>query len=415
MKILLLTDQLIQNNETFIVGGWMQSLIHILKESKKMEIAVAGLTLADSCVEKEEGVTYYKIKRQSYNPFERIYRRWKSAIQNDEEIKEYVNAIQDFKPDIVHVFGVENFLCNVIPHTKSKVVVHLQGLTNPILNAWIPPGISLAMLNRYSFNLIDSLRGIGFKYQYNNFQALARRESEYFCSIRFVMGRTDWDKAVAMRLGKDIRYFHLEESLRPDFYTSPQWKMKNRKKFQLLSVLSPTIYKGFDVILKTAALLQSQGIQFQWKICGTSQDDLIVRTMEKILKKKYSSNNVSFLGKKTAQELVGLLLEADLFIHPSYIENSPNSVCEAQMLGLPVIATCAGGIPSLVQNNETGILFPTNDIYFLLNVIISLISDPQKMEYLGNNARNAALKRHDRDNILKNIEVIYKEIIQSNG
>jgi glycosyltransferase involved in cell wall biosynthesis len=411
MKVILLTDQLIQSNATFIVGGWMQSLINILKESKEIEIAVAGLTLTDSCVEKEEAI-YYKIKKQHYNPIERVYRRWKSAIQDEKEIKEYVNAIQDFNPDIIHIFGVESFLCNIIPHTKSKVIVHLQGLMNPILNAWVPSKMSLSLLDCYSFNLFNLFKGLTFKQEYKIFQARAQRESAYFRSIRFVMGRTDWDKAVVMTLGKNVQYFHLEESLRPDFYTDWQWKVKNRKEVQLISVLTPATYKGFDVILKTATLLKSQGIQFQWKICGTYEEDRIVKTMERILKKKYSSNNVSFLGKQTAQELVSLLLDADIFIHPSYIENSPNSVCEAQILGLPIIASYAGGIPSLIQNNETGILFPTNDIYFLCHSIISLLSDPPKMDYLGNNARTIALERHDRNKILKNIESIYNEIIQ---
>ena len=412
MKVLLLTDQLIQNNDTFIIGGWIQSLIHILEESKNIEIAVAGLTLADSCIEKEEKVIYYKIKKQNYNSIERFCRRWTSAIQDEKEIKEYMAAIQDFNPEIVHIFGTESFLCHVIPHTKSKTVVHLQGLINPVLNAWIPPAMSLSLLDAHSFHLFHFLRGITFKREYKTFQMRAQRELDYFPSIRFVMGRTDWDKTLAAILGKDITYFHLEESLRPDFYTDIQWKIKNRKEVQLLSVLSPATYKGFDVILKTASLLKAQDIQFQWKICGASEEDRIVKALESILKKKFSFNNVSFLGKQTAQELVSLLLDADLFIHPSYIENSPNSVCEAQILGLPVIATSVGGISSLVENNKTGILCPANDPYYLSGKIIALLNDPKQMQYLGENARIAANQRHNRKKILENIENIYLQIIQ---
>ena len=413
MKVILLTDQFIQNKDTFIVGGWIQSLINILEESEKIEIAVVGLTNSNSCVEKENDTTYYKVRKQIYsNPLRRIYNRWKCVIQNNREIKEYISAIQDFKPDIVHLFGTESFVCNVIPHVDAKAVVHLQGLINPYLNVWFPPGISPNLLNFHSFNLFDFLKGVGLRPQYKIFQAMARRETNYFRSIRFVMGRTDWDRAMATTLIEGVKYFHLEESLRSDFHTSQQWEVKSRKEFRFMSVLSPSTYKGFDLILKTAFLLKSKGVSFEWIVCGTSENETIIKVFEKILKKNFNQNNVSFLGKRTSKELVSFLLDTDLFIHPSYIENSPNSVCEAQILGVPVIAANVGGISSLIENDQTGILFPANDSYYLSEKITSLLANPQKMQQMGENAKNVAEKRHDRSNILKNIELIYNEIIQ---
>jgi glycosyltransferase involved in cell wall biosynthesis len=414
MRVILLTDQLIQSGDTFIIGGWIQSLISILQGSKTIETAVVGLTQKESCTEKENNTTYYKIQKQNYsNPLERIYRRWRCTIQDEATIKNYISAVRDFKPDIVHLFGTESFICNVIPAIEAKAVVHLQGLINPYLNAWFPPGISGNVLHFHSFNCSDFLKGSSLKQQYKTFQAMAKRELEYFRSIRFVMGRTHWDKAMATALAKEAAYFHLEESLRSDFYADLQWNLKKREEVRLISVLSPFIYKGFDVILKTAFLLKSRGICFQWLVCGISETNCIIKTMEKIQKKKYKQNNVSFLGKQTAKELVSLMLDADIFIHPSYIENSPNSVCEAQMLGMPVVATYVGGISSLIENEKTGILFPANDPYFLSATIVSLSSDPQKMQSLGKNAREIARQRHDKDTILNNIENIYHKILKT--
>lgn len=413
MKVILLTDQIIQSEKAFIIGGWIRSLISTLQQSSIIELAVIGLTEGESCVEKEHNTTFYKVKKRSYStPFERIYRRWKCTIQDDSILKQYLAFIEDYNPDIVQIFGVESFLCNLIPHIKSKVVVHLQGLLNPYLNAFFPPGISKNLYNFCSFKLANFVRGFGPIHDYRTFRKMAKRELTYFRHIRFVMGRTYWDKAIASTLGENMQYFHSEESLRSDFYTDLHWSIKRREEVKFISVLSPSTYKGFDVILKTAYLLKSKNIRFRWNVCGTSETNSVVKTMEKILKKKYMQNNVSFLGRKTSEELIPVLLDSDIFIHPSYIENSPNSICEAQMLGMPVIATYTGGTPSLIENEKTGILFPTNDIYLLSDIIMSLLSNPQKMQELGRNARIVAWERHDRNNILKNIESIYAEITE---
>jgi glycosyltransferase involved in cell wall biosynthesis len=186
--------------------------------------------------------------------------------------------------------------------------------------------------------------------------------------------------------------------------------VQNRDEFQFISILSAATYKGFDLILKTASLLKLQGLKFRWTICGASANAPVIRAMEKIFKKRYDRLNVYFAGEKSSKELVSLLLDADLFIHPSYIDNSPNSICEAQLLGLPVVATYTGGVSSLIENNKTGMLVPVNDPYFLSGIIASLLSNPDKMQYLGANAGELARKRHDKENILKNIEDIYQEI-----
>jgi glycosyltransferase involved in cell wall biosynthesis len=413
MKVILLTDQFIDTKKAFIFGGWIQSSIFLLQNSPMIELAVVGLVHEKSCIEEDNNTRYYKINyRKSPNRLKRIYQRFRCKIQDDMVMKDYLGAIRDFNPDIVHIFGLESFLCNLIPALECRCIVHLQGLINPILNAWFPPGVSKNLFYFHSFNLFYFLKGIGQRQGYKTFQAKAKRELEYFRFIRLFMGRTDWDRMITRSLAKEFKYFHLEEVLRSDFYTDLQWNIKNREEVHFISVMSASIYKGLDVILRTAYLLKLRNVRFQWIICGASKNDTVVKTMEKIVKKKYDQQNISFLGKKTPQELIPLLLDADIFIHPSYIENSPNSVCEAQMLGLPVVATNVGGIPSLITDNETGILFPTNDIYLLAEIIVSLLSDPQKMQYLGKNARIAARKRHDREAILENMENIYQEILQ---
>lgn len=64
-----------------------------------------------------------------------------------------------------------------------------------------------------------------------------------------------------------------------------------------------------------------------------------------------------------------------IFIHPSHIDNSPNGLCEAMLLGMPIIAIYAGGIPSLLVNRREGLLVQDGDPYAMAGAIIELLKD----------------------------------------
>jgi glycosyltransferase involved in cell wall biosynthesis len=104
------------------------------------------------------------------------------------------------------------------------------------------------------------------------------------------------------------------------------------------------------------------------------------------------------------------LLSANVFVHPSYIDNSPNSVCEAQITGVPVIACNVGGISSLIKNNETGLLVPSNDPYSLAYKIKELCVSKLKAEKISKKAVIVATKRHNSKSILLNLVSIYNKL-----
>ena len=97
-----------------------------------------------------------------------------------------------------------------------------------------------------------------------------------------------------------------------------------------------------------------------------------------------------------------------MFVHTSYIDNSPNSVCEAQFLGIPIISTNVGGIRSLIKENESGILVPSNDPYYLASQIIKLFSDKTEAIRLGIKGRIVAKERHNPTVIINALISIYK-------
>ena len=104
------------------------------------------------------------------------------------------------------------------------------------------------------------------------------------------------------------------------------------------------------------------------------------------------------------------LANAHVFAIASYIENSPNSLCEAMLLGMPCVASYTGGIPSLITENKDGLFFPIGDAASLADRIRQIFNDDALAERLGHLARKRAVVRHQKDTIIKQLVTTYQEV-----
>ena len=145
------------------------------------------------------------------------------------------------------------------------------------------------------------------------------------------------------------------------------------------------------MVLKTAMMLKTKGVDFVWKCYGNIDPSVV----EKQLGMKHEDINVLLCGVASAEQLRDEISKATVYVHTSYIDNSPNSLCEAQISGCTPIATYVGGISSLIKNGETGFLIPANDPYQLAFLLEDLFFNPEKNLAIGKAAKEAAVVRHN--------------------
>lgn len=197
--------------------------------------------------------------------------------------------------------------------------------------------------------------------------------------------------------------------LRDTFYlTNTKRTIPGRPVF--ITTISSQLYKGFDILLKTAQVLkETLNIDFEWKVYG----DVSPVFVEKKLSIKHTDVNVVLMGTASAEEIKESLLTSTAYIHTSYIDNSPNSLCEATLLGVTVISTNVGGIPSIVENGKTGFLVPANDPYQMAYLMKYIIDHKDKNIEIGLAAREIAVERHNKSKILKRVLEIYKDVIKN--
>ena len=320
-----------------------------------------------------------------------------------------VKCVENVKPDVIHCFGTEWEFGQVARHTDIPVVIHMQGCIAPYNDALFPPGYSISdRILQAGLNL-NKQRHIWQRRNFN--KTWADLEQSNFKAVSNYMGRTEWDKQMVELFHPGARYFHVEEALRPSFIENAQvWHPKlGTHKLRFITTGCSSHWKGMDTLLKTAHVLKKQGVDFEWLVAG----NMGMRSeIEKKEGMKFADNNVNILGFTGPDELQQLLLSSDLYIHTAYIDNSPNAVCEAQYLGLPIVSTNVGGISSLVVDGVEGKLVPANSCYNMAYEIMSLAKDIDRQKFYSANTMHHANKRHNPENIKQQLLKCYTAIAE---
>lgn len=404
------------SNPCYNGGGWISSLQELIMSSRENTLALAYITHTPIKKEIQDNVVYYPIYEASQTYWQKMIKYYGGykKIDSKKHLNQIKQIIQDFQPDIIHLFGMENPMANILGNTTVPVIVHLQGLLGPCDNAFFPVGFNKSSF-LFPISIREWLLRNGYMFAKNSIHTRGKRESSLFKKVDYAMGRTEWDYQVSQLLAPQSIYFHVDEVLREPFYRNAgKWKWKD-KKLTLISTISNTMYKGLDLILKTASILKRETqIPFEWIIIGIHKKDEIVKFFESKLKIKSDEINVTYKGVYDAESLCNELLQSHIYIHPSYIDNSPNSLCEAQLLGLPVIGTYVGGIPSLIKDKETGIIIPANAPYELSYHIKKCYMNRDYSIQLGHNGFKSANERHDKNIITLNLLKVYESIINEN-
>ncbi len=387
-------------------GGWQDSLERIMKTSSRLELFIVFVSDNYYEVKVIDGVTYIPINLK-LSPVDKYLRNyWDVYVKRLLPISE--NIINKYKPDLIHIFGTEWPFGQIATITKTPVIIHIQGAIIPYKNALYPPGYSIATIIYYYLSNPKKMIGeIIHKREWNN---RALWEQRTWRVVNHYMGRTVWDESVSNVMHPGRHYYHVEEALREDFIESNESWRPPSKGIRLVTVGCASLLKGPDLLLKTAKILKSLKIDFEWLVVG-NMDKFLQRLIERKEGCRFEEFNVKMMGYKTPRELTKILTSSSIYVHTAYIENSPNSICEAQWMGVPVVSTNVGGISTLVKDRVNGFLVPANDPWQMANAIVNLSNDRTKMNSFSMNGKATAMKRHDDNHIKEQLTDTYRRVL----
>lgn len=393
-------------------GGWMHGLSDELCKMDDIKLFIATITPLVSHLTRIQGesMVHYAIPLCG------------NDIKYNKKYEEtYLKIYQEVKPDIVHIHGTE------YPHSLAALracgakhtVISIQGLVSSISSYYLA-GISLKDI-ALNPTLHDILRP-GLLKQKKEMVRRGEYEVQLFKEAENVIGRTDWDYSQLKARAPHVSYYNCDEILRKTFYEGDTWVYSQCNPHSIFLSSGGYPLKGLHKVLEAIPLVKRVFPDVTVRVAG---DDITysncnikkrikISTYGRIIKKminKYDiSSNVSFSGPLTAEEMKLEYLRANVFICPSSIENSPNSLCEAQVLGVPVLASYVGGTPDLMRNDEEH-LYRFEDVEVMSEKICQIFAQKENMPHLKE-IRQQALKRHNTKTVVNDILNIYKDVMQ---
>ena len=395
-------------------GGWFSSLARNLKNHDK-DIDLV-FVFPGKIIEKNIN-QYYTFEHTAFD---------KPYNYKEETEEFFLKIINIEKPDIIHVWGTEYYYSLAMVNAAERaglldrVVVHIQGICFSYAEH-VTSGLPISVI--YGHTLHDVLRG-GVIDTKRGFEKRGVHEIKVIKKVKHILGRTDWDRNLCYLVNDNMQYHFCREMLRTPFYDGC-WKYEDCNKYKVFISQAGYPIKGIHYFIKAFSFVVTKypdaivTIGGKNMIKNESLKDRLYSSfygkyIASLVKKYKLTNNIRFLGPLSANEMKSEYLSANVYIQPSTIENSSNSLGEALLLGVPTIASYVGGTNCIVKDKETGYLYQHDDTYSLASLIIKLFESKEICNNFSANSRRFASEFYGIENVVEDVVKVYQSVLNSN-
>ncbi len=411
--------------------GWVNGMADmLLAGSKDISLSVAAPLPRDRIPQGQE--IYSGKVRMGESSFS-FYGFWEDvnhAEKYDENLEPVLKKIVSIEePDIVHCFGTEYphtlAMCRIFPQ-KDRLLLGIQGLCSLCAESYYAslPGEVIR-----SVTLRDWLKQDSLRQQQEKFALRGCMEREAVGLAGNITGRTHWDRTHTKAWNPRARYYEMNESLRAEFY-GPIWEERQCIPYTIFLSQGDYPLKGLHYMLLAMPAILKEYPQARVWVAGNSlvaygtwKEKLKIsaygKYLRSLLRRLHLEERVSFLGKLDAGQMRDRYLKSSLYVCCSSLENSPNSLGEAMLLGVPCVSADVGGVSSIFTGGADGIVyegFSGGDELEaisgrLAEAVMQMWRDPAKRAEYCRNARNHALHTHDREKNYQKLVEIYEKIL----
>jgi len=358
-------------NVPFHPAGWLVNLSRALAKTGDIDLHIIVETTVvtfDQTIQ-QDGITFHVVKSglpvlhcgyPPYFPLD-IVTGFATVVHK------LTGKLHEIQPDLVHAHGTEAAYALAAVRSRLPSLISIQGVITEYFKT--NPCFRFRVTRHYE-------------------QSAVRRAHFFTC-------RTDFDTGFVRSQNPQARIFTIHEAMNPLFFEN-NWRVSSSETIMFVGSLEPR--KGLPSLFEAIALVKRRHPRVSLIVVGGGSSEVREQLVQ-LAQRLQIADNVNFRGFQLADEIAQLHTQSQMFVLPSQNENSPNTLAEAMVSGLPVIATRVGGVPSLVEDGRTGLLVPWNDSKALAEKIEWLLDHPEERERIGRNARDVARARHAPQNV----------------
>ncbi len=352
-------------------------------------------------VDRAHRVPWFSIEMLLINLKELVNRPWlylslwkRVLIENLRNLKFLIRAIMLFPKAV--------FIAKIM-RDENIVHIHAHYATHPALVAWIIyqlTGISYSItVHAHDIFVDNSMLPTKLR---DTVQIVAISEYNKMYLIK-KMGSWVGDKTTIIHCGVDSNY-----------YSVGNHQSKKNELFEILSVGSLQLYKGYRYLIQACAILRDRGIPFRCRIVGEGN---LYAELSNLINKNDLIKTVKLIGPKQQDDIANMLSEADCYVQPSVITSSgkmegiPVALMEAMVSCLPVVASTLSGIPELVKDGETGWLVPPRNAQKLAEAILQVYNNPSEAIIRSQAARRLVLKEFELHKNVQKLSRLFYQIV----
>lgn len=395
MKVLWFCNVALSDIKSTATGTWLHSMADALVNTGSVQLYnIAQGKVKDITRQDSKSICQWVV------PFESLK---VNGLPSSKTIQEIQRIVNDITPDIIHVWGTEHFwgLLTARGYINGNIILETQGLKFAI-EKYFYSGLTLIDLIKclgIKEFIKPSLSLFCEKYSFKNW---GKFEKEMLMNHKNISTQSEWVRAHVMSLNPTAQIFKTARSLRIEFVEADKWNGDNCISYQVFTSTSSIVsYKGLHVLVDAIAILKKRYPKIRLCIAGKVRSGLREEGYSKWLKRKIKylgiNENISWLGSMDAKNLVLQMHKANVVVVPSFIESYCNALNEALTVGVPTVASFAGGMPELAIHEKTALFFPPGDATMCANAIEKFFTNIEYASIVSQNAYNAKKSKNNRD------------------
>jgi len=410
MKILWLSNAALSEQDHGNTGTWLGAMAQELVRSGKVELGNMCLWDGKEVVRKDCGSISQWLLPGS-GGLER------DGLPNRRTIEAIINIIEEYSPDIIHIWGTEGFwgLITAREFAKHVALLETQGLRFAIAKVF--PGGLTPQEQSACMGVKEFVKRTSIHKSQIIFEKWGIFEKEMISKHRFITVQTPWLEAQIMSVTSTAKIFHNDFMLREAFYTAQPWQpASNQNVFCTAAYSAP--FKGLHVAIRAIAILKKQFPNINLRIAGAHQHsglrrDGYVAWIDREVRRLGVEQNVTWLGTLSAPQIISELQTCAAILIPSFVEGYCLGLAEAMYLGVPSVVSYAGGTPHLAKDEESTLFFPPGDESMCAFQVKRMLVEPELAANISERSREIAKERNKSSRVVQNQIDIYEQILNS--